>query len=403
MSFLSALRVAFAALLVHKGRTALTSLGIVIGIAAVIGMVAAGDGARLKLDQQLESVGKDLLIIRSGAHTAAGTIADFAPLRPDDAEVLTKKLGNLLNGPASLQITQRLVSTPTHQCNTTIVGCTSVMKEVRQWNVSSGRFINEADEKRQAQVCLIGETVQRRLFPHVANPIGQTVRIDRLPLQVVGILGPKGRSPTGADQDDQVFLPLSTLRYRILGDDQITMLLTTAKDERMTEAVKEEIIRVLREHHNVKKGSEDFDVSSVSEIAAIAVVMATTMRLLIAVIASISLLVGGIGIMNIMLVSVTERTHEIGIRMAVGATPFDVLVQFLIEAMVLALLGGLVGTGLGIGFAALLAHVTQWPLEISLSIVLLAFAVCAAVGIFFGYYPALKASRLNPIEALRYE
>jgi putative ABC transport system permease protein len=403
MSLRTALRVALAALLAHKGRSALTSLGIVIGIGAVIGMVSAGDGAREKLDQQLEGVGKNMLIIRPGAHTAAGSVADLAPLRPTDAAALRKRLGDRVVGVADVQITQRVASTRTRNWMTMVAGCTPDMERVRQWQVTSGRFLNDHDVKKQAQVCLIGETVRRKLFPDAADPIGQTIRIDRLRLQVVGVLGVKGRSPIGADQDDQIFLPLTTLQHRLVGNDHITVILTTARDERQTDAVKEDVIRVLREEHRVKAGSEDFDVSTVSEMAAIALVLTTTMRVLIAVIASISLLVGGIGIMNIMLVSVTERTREIGIRMAVGARPADVLVQFLIEAVVLSLIGGVVGTLLGVGLAALLAHLVQWPLMISPGVVLAAFAVCAAVGVFFGYYPALKASRLDPIEALRYE
>jgi putative ABC transport system permease protein len=403
MSFLSAIRVALAALLIHKGRSALTSLGIVIGIGAVIGMVSAGDGARLKLDQQLESVGKDLLVIRSGAHTSQGSIADFVPFRADDASVLRKRLGERVVGVAEIQLTQRVVSTRTRNWLTMITGCTPDMVPVREWHVTEGRFLTEADVKKEAAVCVLAQTVKEKLFPDVADPIGHTVRVDQVRLRVIGVVGPKGRSPIGADQDDQIFIPITTIQHRIVGEERITTILTKPRDPSQTDAVKEEVIRVLRENHHLKAGSEDFDVSSVSEMAAIAVVMTTTMRLLIAVIASISLVVGGIGIMNIMLVSVTERTREIGIRMAVGATPADVLSQFLIEAVVLALLGGLIGTVLGIGVAALAAHLVGWPLVIEPWVVLIAFAVCAAVGVFFGYYPARRASSLDPIEALRYE
>jgi putative ABC transport system permease protein len=403
VSFLSAIRVALAALLIHKGRSALTSLGIVIGIGAVIGMVSAGDGARLKLDQQLESVGKDLLVIRSGAHTSQGSIADFVPFRADDASVMRKRLGERVVGVAEIQLTQRVVSTRTRNWLTMITGCTPDMVPVREWHVTEGRFLTDADVKKEAAVCVLGQTVKEKLFPDVADPLGHTVRVDQVRLKVIGVVGPKGRSPIGADQDDQLFVPITTLQHRVVGEERITTILTKPRDPNQTDAVKDEVIRILRDNHHVKVGSEDFDVSSVSEMAAIAVVMTTTMRLLIAVIASISLLVGGIGIMNIMLVSVTERTREIGIRMAVGATPGDVLSQFLIEAVVLALLGGLLGTLLGIGVAALAAYLVGWPLVIEPWVVLVAFAVCAAVGVFFGYYPARKASSLDPIEALRYE
>jgi putative ABC transport system permease protein len=403
MGFLSAIRVALAALLTHKGRSALTSLGIVIGIAAVVGMVSAGDGARMKLDEQLESVGKDLLVIRSGAHTSQGSISDFAPFRNDDPAVLHKRLGERVVGVAELQLTQRVVTTGTRNWLTMITGCTPDMVPVRDWHVTAGRFLTEADVKKEAAVCILGETVKNKLFPDVADPIGHTVRVDQLRLRVIGLVGPKGRSPIGADQDDQIFVPITAVQHKIVGQERVTTILTKPRDPSQLEVVKEDVIRVLRDNHHVKLGSEDFDVSSVSEMAAIAVVMTTTMRLLIAVIASISLLVGGIGIMNIMLVSVTERTREIGIRMAVGATPGDVLSQFLIEAVVLALLGGLLGTLLGAAVAALLAHVIGWPLVIEPWVVLIAFAVCAAVGVFFGYYPAQKAAGLDPIDALRYE
>jgi putative ABC transport system permease protein len=209
--------------------------------------------------------------------------------------------------------------------------------------------------------------------------------------------------PTGGDQDDQIFVPLTTLQRKIVGEDHVTLILTAVRDQDKLDATKKQVYKILREQHRVKEGNEDFDVSSVEEMAELAVVMTKIMHYLVAVIASVSLIVGGIGIMNIMLVSVTERTREIGIRMAVGASSYDVLVQFLIEAIALSLLGGLIGVLLGIGGAAAVAYLIGWPLYINPHMVLLAFAVSAGVGVFFGYYPALKASRLDPIESLRYE
>jgi putative ABC transport system permease protein len=403
MSFLSALRVALGALLVNKGRSTLTSLGIVIGISAVIAMVSAGTSARDKLDERLDNVGKNLILVKAGVHTQNGSLADFKPLTSEDAAAIRKRVGHLVVGVAEVQVTQRVASTRTHNYATTVVGSSPDMQDVRRWDVQYGRFYNQDDFKKQAAVCLLGQTVREKLFPDQPNPVGQMVRIDRLHLRVIGVLAPKGRMPTGGDQDDQIFVPLSTLQRKLVGEERVSIILTAVRSMDQIDRAKEEIARVLREKHRVKVGSEDFDVSSVQEMAELAQILMKVMSVLIGVIASISLVVGGIGIMNIMLVSVTERTREIGIRMAVGATPFDVLVQFLIEALVLALVGGILGISLGIGAAAALAGLVGWPLAINPGIVLIAFLVSGGVGVFFGYSPALKASRLDPIEALRYE
>jgi putative ABC transport system permease protein len=260
-----------------------------------------------------------------------------------------------------------------------------------------------AEARTGRAVCLLGQTACQRLFPQRADPLGQSVRIDQVELRVVGVLAPKGRSPTGADQDDQVLLPLSTLQQRITGEERLSVILVAARSEVVLDGAKEEVQRVLRQRRHLAPGGENFDVSSVREMSEIAVVLTKTLRTLIAVIASISLLVGGIGIMNIMLVSVTERTREIGIRLAVGATPGNVLAQFLIEAVVLALAGGVIGVSVGLALAVVLARAVGWPVVLSPAMVLLAWGVSGAVGVFFGYYPAWKASRLDPIDALRHE
>jgi putative ABC transport system permease protein len=301
-------------------------------------------------------------------------------------------------------MTQRIVSTRNLNHGTVLVGATPDLKRIRNWKMAYGRFYNDEDVQRAAPVCMLGQAVRKKLFPDKPDPIGETIRVGHVQLRIIGVLEEKGRSPTGADQDDQVFLPITTLQRKITGDDNIAIIVTASKSEGLVEKAKEEIIRVMRERHHLKPdANEDFDVSTVQEMAELALILTTTMQLLIAIIASISLVVGGIGIMNIMLVSVTERTREIGIRMAIGATPADVLVQFLIEAVVLALVGGIIGITLGIGGAVGLAHFANWPVVVQPDIVAIAFLVAAGVGIFFGYYPALKASRLDPIDALRYE
>ncbi len=246
--------------------------------------------------------------------------------------------------------------------------------------------------------------MRRKLFPGKTNPIGQVIRIETLPARVIGILGEKGRSPTGADQDDQVFLPITTLQRRLLGEELIGLIVASGRSENVLTMAQEHIVRVLRRQHRLKPGQpDDFDVSSVREMAELAEILTATMQGLVAVIASISLMVGGIGIMNIMLVSVTERTREIGIRLAVGATATDILTQFLIEAVILALIGGVLGISLGVGSAIVLARLINWPLVLSPATIVLGFGVAAGVGVFFGYYPARKASHLDPIESLRYE
>jgi putative ABC transport system permease protein len=404
MSFFAAVRVALAALLVNRGRSALTSLGIVIGISAVIAMVAAGGGARQKLDERLETVGKNLILVRAGARTQQGMPADFVPLSRDDAVAISSQVGSLLVGAAPVQTTQRLTQSRLGRWPTSVVGSLPDMQRVRAWGVAQGRFYNEEDCNKLASVCLIGQTVRQKLFPDNPKPLGEWIRIDRLQVRVIGVLGEKGRSPTGADQDDQIFMPLSTLARRLAGEERIGVIVTTARSEQTISAAKDAIIRLMRQRHKLRPGvPDDFDVSTVREMAEIATVLTATMQVLAGIIASISLVVGGIGIMNIMLVSVTERTREIGVRMAIGATGSDVLTQFLIEAVVLALVGGILGITLGIAAAGGLALLAHWPLEVSPAIVIIAFLVSAGVGIFFGYYPALKASRLDPIEALRYE
>jgi putative ABC transport system permease protein len=403
MSFLSAIRVALGALLIHKGRSVLTSLGIVIGIGAVIAMVSAGEGARFLLEDRLDSLGKNLILIRPGSRTQQGMVSDFEPLLGEDVRALRQRLGHELVAVAPTQLTQRLVTTGSAHHGSSIVGCTHDLERVRGWKIQTGRFISAEDVKKMAPVCTIGVTVQEKLFPHRSNVLGQTLRIDRLHVRIVGVMAPKGRSPTGADQDDQVFLPLTTLQRKLVGDERLNLILTSTRTAGEIEKAKADIMQVLRERRHEKAGNETFDVNSVYEIADLAVVVTTTLQILVAVVASISLVVGGIGVMNIMLVSVTERTHEIGIRMAIGATPANVLTQFLIEAMVLSLTGGLIGIALGLAAAVALAWLTGWPIVISPIAVLAACGVAGAVGVFFGYYPAWKASRLDPIEALRHE
>jgi putative ABC transport system permease protein len=405
MSFLSAIRVALAALMINKGRSALTSLGIVIGISAVIAMVSAGDGAHKKLENHLDNFGKNIILVRAGGRTQQGALADFAPLTKGDADAIRQKVGHLLSGVSEAQFTHRVTSSGRNNWPTVLVGTTPEIQGIRNWKVEHGRFFTPEDVRNRADVCLIGQTVRKHLFPDPrVNPVGRVIRVDRLQLRIIGLLGEKGRVLTGADQDDQIFVPISTLQHKIVGEEKIAMILGATRSEADIDKAKEMIDHILRERHNIKRGATpDYDLSSVREIAQLAVFVTDVMQMLTAIIASISLVVGGVGIMNIMLASVTERTREIGIRMAVGATSADVLIQFLIEAVVLSLVGGILGITVGIGGAVALAYFGDWPREFSPMAMLLALVVPVAIGILFGYYPALKASRLDPIEALRYE
>jgi putative ABC transport system permease protein len=404
MTFFSALRVALDALLAHKGRSALTSLGIVIGVGAVIALVSAGEGARYKLDERLATVGRAMIIVRAGSRTNQLAVADFTPLTAADAAALRRQVGPLLAGVAEVQVTQRMASTRTANAPVTAVGATPEIQSIRGWEMARGRFYTDEDLRRRAAVCLLGETVRQKLFADTPDPVGQTVRIDRTLFRVIGVTAPKGRSATGADQDDQIFVPLTTLQHRLAGEEKVNLIVAAAKSEALLPRALAEVERVLRQRHRLKPGDPaDFDVSSVQELAELAFVVTATLQGLSAVIASVSLLVGGVGVMNIMLVAVTERTREIGLRMAVGAKPADVLLQFLGEAVVLTLLGGLIGVTLGVAGAAVLAVGLDWPVVVPPGAVGLAFAVSAGVGVAFGFYPAWKAARLDPITALRYE
>jgi len=403
MSFLAALRLAVSSLFIHKGRSGLTSLGIVIGIAAVVALVGAAGGARQKLDERLESAGKNLIIIRPGARNWGG-ISDLSPLTSADADAIRRRVGHLLLGVAPWQVTPRIVTTGQTHWDTVLTGTTPDYVAVGGWRLVSGRSFNDVDMHSLAPVCVVGQTVRKKLFGERSNPVGQTIHVDRLNFRVIGVLGSKGRTPLGVDQDDQIVVPLPTLQRQLVGKEDLAMILVNPRSESAIVPAKEAIIAVLRAQHHIKPdGYNNFDVSSVEELSQFAVVLTKTLQLLVAVIASVSLVVGGIGIMNIMLVSLTERTREIGIRMAIGATPRDVLLQFLLEALALSLLGGFVGVVLGIAGIVGLAHLAGWPVVVSPAVLFLSFAVTAAVGIFFGYYPAVKASRLDPIQAIRHE
>jgi putative ABC transport system permease protein len=409
MNPFATIRVAFDALLVNKGRSVLTSLGIVIGIMAVIAMVAAGNGAREKLDERLESVGKNMIFVRPGGRQTTWNLqTDFKPLGNDDAKALREdpELREMLTGVAESQLQPAIVTANGRNYPTTITSGVPEIFSIRSWRVANGRLYTKSDNEQASRVVVLGDTVVKKVFPNRPNPVGERIAIQGQHFQVIGTLQPKGRIPTGQDQDDQVFMPIVTLQQKIAREKKIIAISCAARKADQVDRAVERIKAVLRQKHGIKYGEQlDCEVSSVKEMSELAVYVLGILNVLIIIIASISLVVGGIGIMNIMLVSVTERTREIGIRMAVGATPANIRNQFLIEAVILSLIGGAIGVALGLGVAYVLGHFTRWPVYFMsiLDWIALAFGVAAAVGVFFGYYPAAKASQLDPIEALRYE
>lgn len=404
MSIFSAIRVAISSLLVHKGRSALTSLGIVIGIATVIAMVSAGSSVARQLDTLLEGVGKNLILIRARAKTQSDFVNSYVQLTDADADAIRKEVGPRLVGVAEAQSLQRHATHGGRSHSTLVTGVVPDLQRVRNWKVPHGRFITEDDLKKEAPACLIGQAVLRDLFPTTPNPVGETLRIEGVEFRVIGVLGAKGKLPVGFDQDDQIFVPLTTLQSKLAGEKRLLIITCAARSAADVEPAREEIRRTLRAQRRLRAGQpDDLDISSVREMSQLAITIGLIMQGLIILIASVSLFVGGIGIMNILLASVAERTREIGLRMAVGATPASVRAQFLLEGVVLGLVGGLLGILLGVGGSLLLANACGWEAAIPTWIISLALLVAAGTGLIFSFYPAWRASQLDPMVALRCE
>ncbi len=410
MNIGASVQIALRALRVNKLRSALTMLGIIIGVSAVIAMMAVGAGARERIAEQIRSIGSNVIIILSGSTTSGGIrlgSGSVLTLTEDDATAIAREVAAVEAAAPTMRGTAQVVF-GNQNWSTVIQGATPEYLVVREWPVVSGRGIMSQDVDGAAKVVLLGQTVAGNIFGD-SDPLGEIIRIKKVPFTVVGVLAAKGQSAWGQDQDDIVVIPLSTAKRKVLGVSQanarsVGAIIVRAKGPEWMEEAVEQVTALLRQRHRLQLGQEDdFTVRNLSEVFAAQEESARTMSLLLGAIASVSLLVGGIGIMNIMLVSVTERTREIGIRMAVGARERDILTQFLIEAVTLALIGGIVGIGLGVGGSALLSFLAQWETLIAPQAILLAFLFSTVVGVFFGYYPARKAASLDPIEALRYE
>jgi putative ABC transport system permease protein len=410
MNFAGLLRIALRALAVNKLRSALTMLGIVIGVGAVIVMIAVGAGAQARVEEQIRALGSNLLLVTPGSTTAGGVRLGFgsaSTLTEDDVAAINREIPEALAAPALRGAAQVIWGNT--NWSTQIYGTTPEYLDVRQWPLAAGRSFEPAEMAAAAKVCLIGATVARQLFGD-ADPLDQSIRIKRVPFTVIGVLDVKGQSLMGTDQDDLVLVPLKTARSRVLGtasaarNRTVGTIWVKAADGVDTKAVEAQVRSLLRQRHRLQPGvDDDFSLRNLAEVMGAQEASSRVLALLLAAVASVSLLVGGIGIMNIMLVSVTERTREIGLRMAVGARMRDILGQFLVEAVTLSLIGGLAGVALGIGASLLIAELAGWRIVLSPQAVALAVAFAFAIGVFFGFYPARKAARLNPVEALRFE
>jgi putative ABC transport system permease protein len=410
MKFWAAVRMALASLRVNKLRTTLTMLGIVIGVAAVIAMVSVGAGAQERIAEQIRSMGSNLIVVFPGAQTSGGIrwgLGSQQTLTEEDARAIAVDVPTVEVVAPSVRGSAQTIFGNLNW-STVIQGVTPDYLDAREWGVASGRMFGPQDVDAAAKVAVLGDTVWHSLFGDT-DPIDQTIRIKKVPFTVVGVLEPKGQSAFGQDQDDLILIPLSTAKKKVLGTTRSNPRAVGAISVRVREAgliaeAEEQIRAILRQRHRLQIGQDDdFQVRILAEMFAAQEESARVMTMLLAAIASVSLLVGGIGIMNIMLVSVTERTREIGLRMAVGARGRDILAQFLVEALTLSAVGGLMGVGLGVLVSVIIANFAEWSTDVSLQAMALAFGFAGVVGVFFGFYPAQKASRLDPIEALRYE
>jgi len=405
MNLVQILRIAMRALARNKLRSALTMLGIIIGVAAVIAMVSVGQGAQQQAQDQIAAMGSNVLFVGSGTVSRGGMSMGWGATKSlvyDDMTAILHECPAIATAAPGTTATAQVVF-GNDNWNTRITGTEPQFFDIKVWTFQEGSPFSEADVESANNVAVIGETVRKNLFG-ATDPLGQTIRVNNLPFKVVGVLDLKGTSPMGDDQDDTIVMPVTTVQKKMNGQTWLRWIMVSAVSREASYAAQKQITAVLRDRHRIRAGQDDdFFVRNLADFAQLADEQSRLFTVLLASIASISLVVGGIGIMNIMLVSVTERTREIGIRMAIGATEGDVQQQFLIEAIVLSLIGGAMGIALGLGASSTIANTLGWPVLVSSKAIVVAAVFSAAIGIFFGFYPARKAARLDPIEALRYE
>ncbi len=397
--------VALRALRRNKMRSVLTALGIIIGVGAVIAMVGIGNGAKAQVEAQIASLGENVILIFSGSTTSSGIRTGWGSagtLKVEDAEAIRREVPGVI-GVSEEVVSTTQVAAGNQNWFTRIFGESADYFDIRHWPLADGAPFTPQDVRSANKVCVIGRTTATQIYGN-ESPIGQILRIKNVPFTIIGVLTPKGLSPQGVDQDDIVVMPYTSAMKRVIGGTTLRNINVQMGDPGQIAAAQQQIISLLRQRHNIRPGrDDDFTVRTQQEIAEAATATSRVMTVLLGAIAGVSLVVGGIGIMNIMLVSVTERTREIGVRMAVGAHGTDILTQFLIEAVTLSSVGGLIGIICGIGASRILSIYAHWPTLISISSIAIAFLFSAAVGVFFGFYPARKAAALDPIEALRYE
>lgn len=406
MNINNLLKIALKALNNNKMRCFLTMLGVIIGVGAVIAMLAIGQGSKNSIKAQISEMGSNMIMIMPGAERRGGvrqSSDDMQTLKPADYEAIVNQATTIAHITPSVNSSGQWIN-GNNNYPSQAQGVNSQFLDIRQRKVAKGEMFTEEDVKTAAKVCVLGKTLVDNLFPDGTDPIGKIVRFGKIPMTVIGVLEEKGYNTMGQDQDDLALVPYTTVMKRILATDYLQGIQASAIDEEMTSQTIDEITDILRTQHKLRDGEEDnFTIRSMQELAEMISSTSSMMTVLLAAVAGISLLVGGIGIMNIMIVSVTERTREIGLRMSIGATGRDIMMQFLIEAVIISVTGGLLGILLGGVATWLISVIANWPVQIDISSVILSFVVCTVIGIIFGFYPAAKASNLDPIEAIRYE
>lgn len=406
MNLTNLLKIALKALNNNKMRCFLTMLGVIIGVGAVIAMLAIGQGSKNSIKAQISEMGSNMIMIFPGAERRGGvrqSSDDMQTLKPADYEALVSQATTILNITPTVNGSGQWIN-GNNNYPSSAQGVNTQYLDIRQRKIAEGEMFTEEDVKKAAKVCILGKTLVDNLFPDGTDPIGKVVRFGSIPLTVIGVLDEKGYNTMGQDQDDLALVPYTTVMKRVLATDYLQGIQASAIDENRTEETITEITDILRTQHKLREDQEDnFTIRSMQELAEMISSTSSMMTVLLAAVAGISLLVGGIGIMNIMIVSVTERTREIGLRMSIGARGKDIMTQFLIEAVIISVTGGILGILIGALATWMIKLFVNWPVQIDPSSVILSFAVCTAIGVIFGFYPAAKASNLDPIEAIRYE